>query len=112
LGKFISLLNHAFFISFSLLLGLLLCDFYMYLEIKKGVIRLIIVLCLCPGILQNIRMQDLDHVIRRKNLGAADILHPADMSHYMLKGVVMTCQFVAFTIVWKSALRCFVHWQI
>jgi hypothetical protein len=26
-------------------------------------------------------MQDVDHVLRRKHLGAADVLHPADLSH-------------------------------
>jgi hypothetical protein len=90
-GKFISILKHAFFISFTALLSskrisLLLCDFYLKIKKNKtnkplGITRLITVVCLCPSILDNSRMQNVDHMHRRKHLGAADLSHPADLSH-------------------------------
>jgi hypothetical protein len=66
-------------------LGLLLCDFYLKIKKNKTTRNNEIeyrFFCLCPSILHNSRMQDLDHMLRGKHLGAADMQqsHPADLS--------------------------------
>jgi hypothetical protein len=67
--------------------SLLLCDFHKKKKKEKenkiGITRLITVLCL--SISHNSQIQDLDHVLRRKHLGTADMSHPADLSHVLIR---------------------------
>ena len=99
-------------LCFPARLSLLLCDFYLKIKKKPRVTRLITVLCLCPSILHNCRMQDVDHVLRKKHLGAADMSHPADLSHVRYigwKGLGWPANLShMYTIIWQSASHCFV----